>query len=106
MIPQTFFDPKVIQATHVEMSEQAKLFYLMAAQDLQKHITNSIISNRNIDFYLKKTFDADQTLNYYNFYKETDPTKLKLFIENLLKKICEKEVFQDQSQDHEEQPSR
>jgi len=108
MIPQTFFDAKLIQSTQIEMSEQAKLYYLMAAQDLQKHITNSIISNRNIDFYLKRTFEGDGVLNYYNFYKETDATKLKVFIENMIKKISEKEVLSEQSQEqtYEEQPSR
>ncbi len=106
MIPQTFFEAKIIQPTQIELSEQAKLYYLMAAQDVQKHITNSIISNRSIDFYLKKTFEADSVMNYYNFYKETDPTKLKLFIENLMKKISEKEAIPDHSHVQDELPSR
>lgn len=97
MIPQSFIDSRIIHSsTAMEMTDQAKIFYYMAAQDLQKHTTNAIISNRTLDFYLKRSFEADPTINYYNFYRENDPTKLKVFIENLLKYIPERNTKQNQ----------
>lgn len=92
MIAQNFNDSRLINSTTIaEMSDQAKIFYYMAAQEVQKHVTNSIIANRNLDFYLKRSFELDPTIAYYNFYKETDVTKLKVFLENFLKYIPERQ---------------
>ena len=92
MIAQNFNDSRLINSTSLaEMSDQAKIFYYMAAQELQKHVTNSIIANRNLDFYLKRSFELDPTIAYYNFYKETDVTKLKVFLENFLNYIPDRQ---------------
>lgn len=70
-----------------EMSPQGTSIYINTAKTLQNYLTNCIISKRSLEFYLKKTFENDQALSEYNFYKEIDPIKLKIIIETMLKNI-------------------
>jgi hypothetical protein len=80
-------DSTPITPTSQELSALAQSLYATSSKTLQNYLTNCIISKRNIDFYLKRTFDVDPTLKSYNFYKETDPIRLKILLEIMMKNV-------------------
>src|SRR3569623_931317 len=69
------------------LSHIAKSCYGSCAKSLQSFMTNSIISKKAMDFYIKKTFEPEFGPGMYNFYKETDVTKLKILIEGILDQL-------------------
>jgi len=72
-----------------ELSNKAKLAYLSSSKYLQSCMTNSVISKRSLEFYLRRTYESDPVLESFNFYKDADNIKLKIFIEGLLNFLSE-----------------
>lgn len=61
--------------------------FTAAAQQTKKSITNSFISRKPIEFYIKNLFQNKNIMDEYDFYKETNINKIKLFLENFLNEL-------------------
>jgi len=70
-----------------EISPELLATYVTASQEYKKLITNSCVSRKPIEFYLKHTFKDTSLAEEYNFYNENNLLKLKTFFESLLIEI-------------------